>query len=152
MSEDELTQLFERRLSDVCCVCGPLTICLIEGPDDLYPEKRSYAFFTVEGSVFAPVKQGTPIIAFSRKFRTATRDRIEAILLHELGHAMDFLADKHPAIPANRRNDISVHRQGTERRADALAEGLWGVNIHYDKDLVQSLCRGVRPRPAFLGL
>ena len=151
MHEDALAQMFERRLADVCSACGPLMIFLIEGSIAHFPKPRSFAFFAVDGPAFAPVPD-VPIIAFAPKFRTATVDRVEAILLHEFGHAMDFLAKKTPLLPADRNHDPAVHRQGTERRADALAEGLWGIKIGYDKDTVQSLCCGIRPRPVHLGL
>ena len=39
-----------------------------------------------------------------------------------------------------------------ERRADEIAYLVWGDRIRYDTDTVQSLCRGVSPRPARLGL
>jgi len=151
MTEDQLASLFERRLNEVRHACGPMSICLIEAPAHHFPMPRSYAFFSVHCGPFVQAPPGTSIIAFSPKFRHATNDRIEAVLLHEFGHAMDFLGQKFPALPADRAHDPAVHRQGTERRADALAEGLWGMKIKYDNDTVQSLCCGVRPRPSALG-
>lgn len=152
MTEDQLASMFERRLAEVRQSCGPMTICLIEAPSSEFPMARSYAFFAVDCRPFLQAPPGTSVIAFSPKFRHATADRIEAILLHEFGHAMDFLATRCPPLPPDRAHDPAVHRQGTERRADALAEGLWGVRIKYDADTVQSLCCGVRPRPSALGV
>jgi len=152
MNEDELASMFERRLSEVRQACGPMTICLIEAPASMFPTMRSYAFFSVHCEPMVKAPSGTSVIAFSPKFRHSERDRIEAVLLHEFGHAMDFLAHRCPPLPLDRADDPAVLRQGSERRADALAEGLWGVKIKYDNDTVQSLCCGVRPRPSALGL
>lgn len=152
MTEGELIQLFERRLTEVRQACGPMTICLMEAGNDLFPRIRSYAFFSVDCRPYLIAPPGTSVIAFAEKYKTAHRDRIEAILMHEFGHAMDFLASKMPDMPKDRSADPNIYRQGSERRADALAEGLWGVKIKYDDDTVQSLCCGVRPRPSALGL
>lgn len=152
MTEDELVSLFERRLNEVRQACGPMTICLMEGGSDLFPRHRSYAFFSVSCRPYLVAPPGTSVIAFADKYKSAPRDRIEAVLMHEFGHAMDFLASQCPKLPGDRAHDPAVHRQGSERRADALAEGLWGVKIKYDEDTVQSLCCGVRPRPSALGL
>jgi hypothetical protein len=152
MREDEFIQLFERKLKDVQSFCGPLNICLAEAPDHMFPKKRAYAFFSEKASLLFDGSDDVSMIAFAGKFRTASRDRMEAIMMHEFGHAMDLLAPCCPLPLPDRRNDPTVHRHGSERRADALAEGLWGVHIKYDADTVQSLCCGVRPRPIALGL
>ena len=152
MTEDQLASMFERRLMEVRQSCGPMTLCLVEAPSSEFPMARSYAFFSVHCPPFISAPPGTSVIAFASKFRQATPDRIEAILMHEFGHAMDFLAQRHPTLPPDRAHDPAVHRQGSERRADALAEGLWGVKIKYDTETVQSLCCGVRPRPSALGM
>jgi hypothetical protein len=152
MTEDQLASLFERRLTEVRQACGPMTICLMEAGNDLFPMRRSYAFFSVSCKPYLIAPPGTSVIAFAEKYKNAPLSRIEAVLMHEFGHAMDFLAHRYPTLPSDRASDPAVHRQGTERRADALAEGLWGVKIKYDDDTVQSLCCGVRPRPSALGL
>ena len=151
MTDDQLAALFEKRLKEVRQACGPMTICLIEAPADMFPLRRSYAFFSVSCKPYVIAPPGTSVIAFAEKFRTADNSRIEAVMMHEFGHAMDFLSPRYPNLPADRDYDPAVHRQGTERRADALAEGLWGVKIKYDDETVQSLCCGVRPRPSALG-
>ena len=151
MNEDQLASLFERRLTEVRQSCGPMTICLMEAGDELFPRRRSYAFFAVSCKPYLIAPSGTSVIAFAEKYKNASFDRIEAVMMHEFGHAMDFLAQRYPTLPADRSHDPAVYHQGTERRADALAEGLWGVRIKYDDDTVQSLCCGVRPRPSALG-
>jgi hypothetical protein len=40
----------------------------------------------------------------------------------------------------------------TERRADDIAEAVWGTALKYDHDLVQNTTTGVTPRPRHLGL
>jgi len=66
-------------------------------------------------------------------------DRIEAVMRHEVAHAVQFYT----------RLPDAEH---TERGTDVLAERLWGDRISYDEDLVQTLGEGVHPRPAFLGM
>ena len=60
--------------------------------------------------------------------------RVEGLLAHELGHALD----KDSALPY------------AERRADALAKRVLGQPVRYDKDDVQNTLRGVTPRPSRL--
>lgn len=60
--------------------------------------------------------------------------RVEGLLAHELGHALDEDAT----------------RPYAERRADALAKRVLGVPVRYDDGDVQNLHRGVTPRPARL--
>lgn len=60
--------------------------------------------------------------------------RVEGLLAHELGHALD----------------ADASRPYAERRADALAKRVLGVPIRYDKDDVQNLKHGATPRPARL--
>lgn len=42
------------------------------------------------------------------------------------------------------------HEKHTEREADKLAEQFWGYPISYDKDDIQTIGSGKRPRPAYL--
>lgn len=60
--------------------------------------------------------------------------RVEGLLAHELGHALD----------------ADATRPYAERRADALAKRVLGVPVRYDDGDVQNLHRGVTPRPARL--
>jgi len=75
-------------------------------------------------------------ISVAPKLEQQSADRIEAVLRHELGHAVLFFAG-------------AAHH--TEREADAAALRLWGDPIRYDDDDVQTLGRGQEPRPAHLG-
>lgn len=154
MTEARLIQLFRVRLQDVRRCCGPMRITLLDAKASLFPALRSYAFFSTGCTLRTPAVVRTPVIAFASKYKTAPDDRIEAVLLHEFGHAMDFLVptSRLPGLPACWKADPHARRQGTERRADALAEALWGVKIRYDTDTVQSLCSGCYPRPLALGV
>lgn len=60
--------------------------------------------------------------------------RVEGLLAHELGHALD----------------ADATRPYAERRADTLAKRVLGVPVRYDDGDVQNLSRGVTPRPARL--
>ena len=87
------------------------------------------------------------VIVVAPKLARGPEGRIQAILRHELAHAIEFhlgeykLLEALPELPA-----------GPERRADRLAELLWGDPIYYDDILVQTLDGGKRPRPRHLGL
>lgn len=60
--------------------------------------------------------------------------RVEGLLAHELGHALD----------------LDPSQLYAERRADKLAKQVLGVPVRYDQDDVQNLLRGVSPRPSRL--
>lgn len=155
MTEARLAALFQRCLHDVQRVCGPLSITLCFGDASFFPKPRNYAFFMPRAAPIRGVAPDQAVIVFAPKVLDASEDRATALLLHEFGHAMDILAPPEALqdlLPADRRRDPVCSQQGTERRADALAEGLWGVRLYYDGDTVQTLCCGTRPRPARLGL
>ena len=60
--------------------------------------------------------------------------RVEGLLAHELGHALD----------------VDASRSYAERRADRLAKQVLGLPVRYDDEDVQNTLRGVAPRPARL--
>lgn len=76
-------------------------------------------------------------IVVAPKMLRANIDRIEGVLRHEFGHALLF---------------FSGHFKHGERDADALAEQVFGLPIYYDRETVQTIRGGTRPRPAYLGL
>lgn len=90
---------------------------------------RAFAYTTTDG------KYAWKIVV-SPDFSWQTTDRQAAILSHEMGHVALL--------------DLGF-RDHTERVADMTAEQMLGVKIYYDKDDVQSLRWGRRPRPAYLG-
>lgn len=152
MRKDELVSLFGRLHEDVERVCGPLILAFGIGPSEMYPEARNYAFYMEPRHAVTFGTDGvTGLILVAPRMLEATKDRAEAILRHEFGHAMDYQATKVPQVSAHLSVDPLNHRHGGERRADALAESLWGTPIRYDRCTVQSLKNGVTPRPTFLG-
>ena len=123
----------------------------MENDRGFFPANRSYAYFRPKAPEILG-KDGGGLIVMSTKIFGCSEDRCTALIMHEFGHAMDFLANPAPPVPARMRRDPAVHTHGGERRADALAEAVWGIPIRYDPQLVQSLTCGVCPRPTFLGL
>lgn len=91
------------------------------------------------------------VVVFSEKMRSMPEATVDAVIRHEIGHLLDL------SIPTDFLDDLARSR-GTElpstleRRADALAEWLWGDRLYYDERLIQTLAGGTYPRPESLGL
>lgn len=152
MYRSDLADMFSRLHEDVEKVCGKLVLAFGLGPSSMYPKARNYAFYMEPQ--FATEMGGDGecgLILVSPKMLEATKDRAEAILRHEFGHAMDLQAVALPQLKPTLRGDPLNFGRGNERRADALAYSLWGSPIRYDSCTVQSLKYGVAPRPTFLG-
>lgn len=141
MTERELVRVFHELVDAVEATCGPVAVSLEIGDAELFPKKRNYAFCTnpLAADQFG-VPDGVCLIVVAPKILKADKSRVLGLLMHELGHAVDF--QKTPDHP----------NHGSERRADAIAQHIWGIPIRYDGDTVQSICCGVHPRPAHLGL
>jgi hypothetical protein len=107
-----------------------------------FPLVRNYAYC----ADMAPIR-----IVVAPKIVSDSTDRIEAVLRHEFGHAVDFAAGEKEITRLAARMGYPMPTT-PERRADEIAFLVWGDRIRYDTDTVQSLCRGVSPRPAYLGL
>lgn len=88
-----------------------------------YPKRRDYAKTT-----------GT-VIYFSPKILRASEDRLQGLLRHELAHALLIQA-----------GDFDH----SEAYTDEIAESFFGKPIFYDKQDVQCISGGVRPRPLYL--
>jgi predicted SprT family Zn-dependent metalloprotease len=88
-----------------------------------YPKVRDYAKTTGD------------VIYFSPKILKATKERMDGLMRHEFAH-------------------VILMKQGdfdhSEREADIVAESVFGGNIYYDEDDVQTTLRGKRPRPLHL--
>lgn len=152
MYRQDLTDLFKRLHADVERSCGRLVIAFGIGPADMYPKERNYAFYMEPKFSHEMGTDGKcGLILVAPRMLDATKDRAEAILRHEFGHAMDLQATKVPQVCERLSVDPLSFKVGGERRADALAETLWGCPIRYDSCTVQSLKYGVTPRPTFLG-
>ena len=71
------------------------------------------------------------------------------ILLHELAHALEFHLGEAQLRRMARVDGYNLPST-PERRADAVAEIIWGDPIYYDRMTVQTLSPGRKPRPAHL--
>ena len=91
-------------------------------------------------------------IWFAPKLAAAARSRQDAIIRHELAHALDFMIPSIDLTVIADKLRKQILPRTPERRADALAYAIWGDTIRYDKDEVQTLGKGVDLRPAHLGL
>jgi hypothetical protein len=90
-------------------------------------------------------------LLFASKNLSAPTPRVDGVLRHEIGHVVDMTVPKAKVDAwAAQRGYRLPHTD--ERRADAIAEAIWGEPIRYDADLVQSTHYGVAPRPEHLGL
>ena len=90
-------------------------------------------------------------LAFAPKLLSSPVTRQDGIIRHELGHVLDLCVRKRDLNAWAEAQGVFLPRT-PERRADAIAEAIWGEPILYDRDLVQSTTRGRAPRPAHLGL
>lgn len=86
------------------------------------------------------------VLGVAPKLERQSDDRIRALIRHELGHAVESL---YAYSTVERR--IGVPILTPERYADAVAKAIWGDTIRYDADDVQTLGKGVSPRPRRLG-
>lgn len=99
---------------------------------------------------FGYCKDGDPIvIAFAPKTGALATSFIRGLMRHEFGHAIDFRYGKSFL---ERTLDVELPH-GVERRADAIAEVVFGDPIVYGgQHLVQCVsCQGQYPRPKKLG-
>ena len=122
-------EIFAKLLADAKDVDATLRAYVVEGDDFEFPEERSLAYTYFESND-RPMK-----VVVAAKIIDVPDDRIDALLRHELGHALLLQAG---AI------------DHSEREADQVAETLWGDPIFYDERDIQSLCCGTRPRPEYL--
>jgi hypothetical protein len=138
--------LFETRWAEVLRVFTSLADIPVraeEGNSDHFASERGCA-----------VTRSTPqgwVVVFAEKMRSMPEATVDAVVRHEIGHLLDL------SIPTEFLDDLARSR-GTvlpstlERRADALAEWLWGDRLYYDDRLIQTLAGGTSPRPESLGL
>ena len=143
MSEARLVRIFDRLQQETQAVMPDFHVRLLLGHPADYPHKRNCAM-----CMYLDTPHGRKIdILVAPKVLKMDRGRQEGLLRHELGHAVEFhlgvdrLHQWMPNLPA-----------GGERRADAVAERLYGGHIFYDHDLIQTINGGTRPRPVHLGL
>lgn len=88
---------------------------------------------------------------YAEKILSAPAHRADGVVRHELGHVVDMTFTDSELALWSRLLGVSLPST-PERRADAIAEAVWGEPILYDRDLVQSTVLGTAPRPRHLGL
>jgi hypothetical protein len=142
MIPSRLNRTFDRLHRDVCDRVGEIDVELRIGREVEFPLVRNCAYCMATD----PIR-----IVLAPKMADASADRIEAVLRHEFGHAIDFAAGERAITDLASRLRYPMPTT-PERRADEIALLVWGKPIRYDNDTVQSICRGVYPRPAYLGL
>lgn len=87
-------------------------------------------------------------IAFASKIETMPQANIDGLMAHEFGHALDHRYGKREL----ERMLKCRLPDGVERRADAIAEAVFGRIVKYDGADVQCVsCSGASPRPRRLG-
>lgn len=126
--------------------------------EELFPDFGTVEFYEDEkagadngaGSErqFAYCQDGNPIaIAFAPKAAKLGRPQLLGLMRHEFGHALEY---RYGVKELEKRLGKKLPPQ-VERRADVIAELVWGEPIVYDEHLVQCVnVNGVRPRPARL--
>ena len=113
-------------------LAGPhFEVTLAEGAPHEFPAPRSMAYCHRDDD------SGDLTVVVAPRLVTGNLDRIEGVLRHEFGHALLFFWG---------------YPQHGERDADSLAENVFGDPIYYDRETVQTIRGGTRPRPAHLGL
>jgi hypothetical protein len=96
---------------------------------------------------YAYCMNGDPmVIAFAPKAVELSVANLRGLMRHEFGHALEF---RYGVAELERR--LGRLPATVERRADVIAELVWGDPIVYDRRLVQCVGKnGTRPRPAHL--
>lgn len=97
---------------------------------------------------FGYCMDGKPIrIAFAAKTEKLPRSNIRGLMAHEFGHALDYRYGKELPKLLGRRLP-----EGVERRADAIAQAVFGRTVKYDARDIQCVqCEGAEKRPRRLG-
>jgi hypothetical protein len=96
---------------------------------------------------YAYCMDGDPmVIAFAPKARTLGMANLRGLMRHEFGHALEY---RYGVAELERR--LGKLPETVERRADVIAERVWGDPIVYDQKLVQCVGKhGTHPRPRHL--
>jgi hypothetical protein len=140
-----LEDLVEQRVAEAQYLTGdfPFTLTIVDGK--LFPALRDYAFCHYDRHT------NEITIGVAPKFLRAHPTTQDALLRHELGHAIDFII---PPRTLNKyaRSQGRVLSSTPERRADDIAYLVWGDKIRYDHNLIQTLNTGIYPRPPEIGL
>ena len=133
--------LFSKLLKDARFFSPRLEVELLVGKDQEFPQERDYAYCALNND-------GSIEVVVAPDFEDLSEDNQEALLRHELAHALEFeLGEKRIHYLFG-----PILSRSVERRADEVAELIWGDPILYGSDDIQTLEEGEYPRPARLGL
>lgn len=100
------------------------------------------------GRAFGACTMGEPVmLILSPRLNDEAVDRIEGIIRHEIGHAVDAKCSR-----GRLRQVLGVNAlpESAEVLADKLAFAIWGEPILYDEEAVQSSRYGLPKRPSWL--
>lgn len=123
---------FLRLHSRASAVAGPFfEVCLSVGKKSEFPKARNMAYCHHDEE-----SRHLTIVVAPKLFQ-GDAERIEGVLRHEFGHALLFFWG---------------YPDHGERDADNVAEHVFELPIYYDRETVQTIRGGTRPRPAHLGL
>ncbi len=129
-SPQAFVALFRARFEQAKAICPALQAALHMGEPSEFPKNRDYAY-----SLYT---NGRAHIVFAPKVLHAHRSRQDALIRHELAHAV-------------LQNAELDHN---ERECDATAERIFGDFIYYDAEDIQTLDAQApgarRPRPDYL--
>jgi hypothetical protein len=149
MKRDDAKRMYRRLHRDAQSIVGTdFSVPLIVGNPKWFPESRNMAFCAYRDHNAG--KRDIEIVVAPKLLRSKP-ERVEAIFRHELAHAAEFHLGEHE-LRKMAALDGETLPPGPERRADKVAEIIWGEPIYYDEILVQTLSGGKRPRPRHLGL
>ena len=149
MKYEHAKKLYEGLHRDVQSIAGDgFRVPLVVGKPDEFPMPRNMAYCAYRDG---PTGKREIFIVVAPKLVRSNKARVDAILRHELAHAIEFHLGEDEVRRLARRDGHKLP-PGPERRADRIAEIIWDHPIYYDDKLVQTLNRGTRPRPRHLGL
>ena len=116
------------------------------GDSPLFASPRRYASTTGDGG-------NTCRIRFPPRIVDLPIEQVDAVIRHELGHVVDFIVPFMELEEWAKSQGCEDLPSTPERKADALAELIWGERIFYDSALIQTFSPdGISPRPEHLGL
>lgn len=148
MTEQEVLSLLACRWAEARARVTQLELAEITydiGDSPLFASPRRYASTTGDGGNSCHVR-------FPPRIVSLPMQQIDAVIRHELGHVVDFIV---PFMDLEEwaQSQGAFLPSTPERKADALAELIWGERIFYDAALIQTFdSSGVTPRPEHLGL
>jgi hypothetical protein len=149
MKYEQAKKLYGSLHRDVQSIVGAdFHVPLVLGNPDEFPMPRNMAYCAYRDH---PSGKREIFIVVAPKLIRSNKARVNAILRHELAHAIEFHAGE-DEVRRLAKQDGHKLPPGPERRADRIAEIIWDDPIYYDDILVQSLNKGIRPRPRHLGL